>query len=389
MRRKIVAMIALVVAVGGAAAGYGWTHRPNSAPSPAASAPPPVPVVVGTVKQSDVPIYLRGLGTVQAFNTVTVHSQIQGQLDTINFTEGETVHQGDLLAQIDPRTYQAQLDQAVATKERDEANLANTQVNLTRDVRLGQYATQQLVDNTRAAVDQLNASVKSDQASIDNAQTLLSYTRLISPIDGVTGIRQIDVGNIIHPTDPNGLVVVTQIEPISVIFTLPETDLLQIQQAMAKGPLAVLAYSQDDKTELDQGQVLLINNQIDQTTGTVQLKATFPNKAHKLWPGEFVNARLLLETRHDGLTVAASVVQRGPQGTYAYVIKADDTAAISPISVGQITGGEALVESGLNANQRVVVDGQYKLQPGSPVTILRGKAAEEAASQSEEQEGIP
>jgi multidrug efflux system membrane fusion protein len=212
---------------------------------------------------------------------------------------------------------------------------------------------------------------------------------LTSPIDGVTGIRQIDVGNVIHPTDANGLVVVTQLEPISVIFTLPETDLLRIQDAMAKGPLAVLAYSQDDKTLLDQGQVLLINNQIDQSTGTVQLKATFPNKAHKLWPGEFVNARLLLETRHDGLTVDASVVQRGPQGPYAYVIKPDDTAAIAPITVGQITEGQALVESGLAANQQVVVDGQYKLQPGNRVTILHGRAAEEAASQLSQQEQIP
>ncbi|MBV8652697.1 MAG: efflux RND transporter periplasmic adaptor subunit, partial [Alphaproteobacteria bacterium] len=358
MRRKFIAAAAAAIVAGAIAGGAAWVGRPDRAAVPG-QASPPVPVVAGTVKQGDVPIYLRGLGTVQAFNTVTVRSQIQGQITSIDFTEGQTVHQGDLLAQIDPRTYQAQLDQALATKQRDQANLANTEVNLTRYEKLGQYATQQLVDNTRAEVDQLNAAIKSDQASIDNAQTLLSYTRLTSPIDGVTGIRQIDVGNVIHPTDANGLVVVTQIEPISVVFTLPETDLSRIQDAMAKGPLTVLAYSQDDKTLLDQGQLLLINNQIDQTTGTVQLKATFPNKAHKLWPGEFVNARLLLETRHDGLTVAASVVQRGPQGTYAYVITPDDTAEMRSVTVGPISEGEALIDSGLEANQQVVVDGQY------------------------------
>jgi multidrug efflux system membrane fusion protein len=219
----------------------------------------------------------------------------------------------------------------------------------------------------------------------------LTYTKLTSPIDGVVGIRQVDIGNIIHPTDPNGLVVVTQIEPISLIFTLPETDLPQIQQQQekTKGSLTVLAYNQDDTIQLDQGTLGLVNNQILQTTGSIQLKANFPNKAHRLWPGELVNARLLLDTRHDGLTVAASVVQQGPKGAYAYVINPNNTVEMRPDTVAQISEGQALINSGLKANEQVVVDGQYKLQPGSQVTILHGHAAEEAAAQSAQQAPIP
>jgi membrane fusion protein, multidrug efflux system len=219
----------------------------------------------------------------------------------------------------------------------------------------------------------------------------LSYTRLTSPIDGVTGIRQIDVGNVIHPTDPNGLVVVTQVQPISLIFTLPETVLPQIQrhQQKTREPLAVLAYSQDNTIKLGQGTLGLVNNEILQTTGSIQLKASFPNKAHRLWPGELVNVRLLLDTRHDGLTVPASVVQQGPNGAYAYVVDADGSVAIRPVKVAQISDGQAFIDSGLEANEQVVVDGQYKLQPGARVTALHGQAAEEAATQSAQQAPIP
>jgi len=240
-------------------------------------------------------------------------------------------------------------------------------------------------------VAQLEAAIKSDEALIEAANVQLSYTRLTSPIDGVTGIRQIDIGNVIHPTDPNGLVIVTQIEPISLIFTLPETvlPLIQQQQQKTNAPLNVLAYSQDNRTMLDQGTLGLVNNEIIQTTGSIQLKANFPNKAHRLWPGELINARLLLDTRHNGLTVAASVVQQGPNGAYAYVVNPDTSVAIRPIKVAQISEGQALVDSGLEANEQVVVDGQYKLQPGTRVTILHGKAAEEAAAQSAQQAPIP
>jgi multidrug efflux system membrane fusion protein len=240
-------------------------------------------------------------------------------------------------------------------------------------------------------VTQLQNAIKADDALIEAAQVQLSYTRLTSPIDGVVGIRQIDIGNIIHPTDPNGLVVVTQIEPISLIFTLPETDLpkIQQQQERTKAPLPVLAYSQDNTMQLDQGTLGLVNNEILQTTGSIQLKANFPNKAHRLWPGELVNARLLVDTRHDGLTVPASVVQQGPQGPYAYVVNPDGSVATRQIKVAQVSEGQALIDSGLKANEQVVVDGQYKLQPGTKVTYLHGKAAEEAIAQTNQQAPIP
>jgi membrane fusion protein, multidrug efflux system len=226
---------------------------------------------------------------------------------------------------------------------------------------------------------------------IDAAKVQLSYTRLTSPIDGVVGIRQIDVGNVISPSTTNGLVVVTQLDPISLIFTLPETVLPQIQRQQQKTnvPLSVLAYNQDHTMQLGRGELALVNNEILQTTGSIQLKATFPNKSHTLWPGELVNARLLVDTRHNGLTVPASVVQQGPNGAYAYVVKADSTVTVRPIKVAQISDGQALIDSGLKANEEVVVDGQYKLQPGTYVTVLHGKAAEEAAAQQAQQAPIP
>jgi multidrug efflux system membrane fusion protein len=371
------------------------THRlplERSAP-PAAATPPTAPVVAGTVTQHDVPIYLTGVGTVIAYNTVIVRSQIQGQIVSINFTEGQAVHTGDLLAQIDPSPYQAQLDQMTANRDRDQAQLANAQANLARYSQLGDkgWATPQLVETQQAQVAQLKAAIKADEALIEAAKVQLGYTRLTSPIDGVTGVRQIDIGNIIHPTDPNGLVVVTQIQPISLIFTLPETVLPQIQQQQQKtnNPLTVVAYSQDNTIKLDEGILGLVNNEILQTTGSIQLKANFPNKTNRLWPGELVNARLLLDTRHDGLTVPASVVQQGPQGAYAYVINPDNTVEIRPIKVAQVSDGQALIDSGLSANEQVVTDGQYKLQPGTRVEILHGKAAEEAAAQSAQQTPIP
>jgi membrane fusion protein, multidrug efflux system len=240
-------------------------------------------------------------------------------------------------------------------------------------------------------VAQLQAAIKSDEALIEGAKVQLGYTRLTSPIDGVVGIRQIDIGNIIHPTDANGLVVVTQIEPISLIFTLPETVLPQIQQQQqkTKGPLTVLAYSQDNTIKLDEGVLGLVNNEILQTTGSIQLKANFPNKEHRLWPGELVNARLLVDTRHDGLSVSASAVLQGPKGAYAYVINTNNTVEIRPVTVAQISEGQALINSGLTANEQVVVDGQYKLQPGTHVTILTGQAAEEAKAQTAQQAPIP
>ena len=393
MRRKVIisaiSAIAVAAIVGALVIKHRFPLEAASARAPAAV--PTVPVVAGTVTSADVPIYLQGVGTVIAYNTVIIRSQIQGQITKINFTEGQAVKTGDLLAVIDPRPYQAQLDQANANRSRDEAQLTNAQANLKRYSTLGSqgWATPQLVETQQAQVKQLQAAIKADEAAIEWAQTQLSYTQLTSPIDGVTGIRQVDIGNIIHPTDPNGLVVVTQVEPISVIFTLPETNLPQVQQHLADGTLKVEAYSQDNTMKLDEGNIDFIDNEIVQTTGSVRFRANFPNKEHKLWPGELVNAWLLLDTRHDGLTVSASAVQQGPQGPYAYVINPDSTVAVRPVKVAQVSGGRALIDTGLSAGEQVVVDGQYKLQPGNHVTILHGKAAQEAAAQSAQQVDIP
>src|SRR5437879_5995892 len=393
MKRKILVSVLLTAALAGAGLLY-FMHARLLQKATAAPAPPPaVSVVGGVVAQHDVPIYLSGVGTVIAYNTDVVRAQIQGQIMSINFTEGQTVHAGDLLAQIDPRPYQALIDQYTGNLERDQAQLKNAQANLTRYTNLGDkgWATPQLVETQQAQVGELQAAIKADQALIDAAKVQLSYTRLTSPIDGVVGIRQIDVGNIISPSNTNGLVVVTQLHPISLIFTLPETSLPQIQQQQqnTKTPLTVFAYNQDNSMQLDQGQLGLVNNEILQTTGSIQLKANFDNKENKLWPGELVNARLLVDTRHNGLTVPAAVVQQGTKGPYAYVVNPDSTVAIRPIKVAQISDGQALIDSGLKANEQVVVDGQYKLQPGTHVTILHGQAAQEAAAQDALQAPIP
>ena len=391
MRRAIAILTTAFVVVVGVAALVLTHGRARETTSIAPPAPPAVPVVAGAVTSGDVPIYLRGIGTVIAYNTVVVRSQIQGQITKITFTEGQTVKAGDMLAEIDPRPYQAQLDQLTANRERDQAQLTNSQANLGRYTQLLAKgdATAQLADTQKAQVIQLQSAVKSDEALIEAAKVQLEYTKLTSPIAGVTGVRQVDIGNIIHPTDPNGLVVVTQIEPISVIFTLPETDLPEIQQQMAKGPLTVLAYSHADKIKLDEGKLTLVNNQILQTTGTIQLKAEFPNTAHTLWPGELINARLLLETRHNALTIASSAVQQGPNGAYVYVIGPDRTVQMRPVTVAQISEGQALIHSGLQANEDVVLEGQYRLQPGSVVQELHGKAAQEADLQSAVEQAIP
>src|ERR1700712_109613 len=393
MKKKsaIAVLLTAVVAAGGL---LYFTHARTLGKAAAAPAPPPpVSVVAGVVAQHDVPIYLSGVGTAIAYNTDIVRAQIQGQINSINFTEGQTVHAGDLLAQSDPRPYQALIDQYIGNLERDQAQLINAQANLTRYTTLGEkgWATPQLLETQQAQVGELQAAIKADQALIDAAKVQLSYTRLTSPIDGVAGIRQINVGNIISPSNTNGLVVVTQLHPISLIFTLPETSLPQIQQQQQKTetPLAVLAYSQDNTIQLDQGVLGLVNNEILQTTGSIQLKATFANTSNRLWPGQLVNARLLVDTRHNGLTVSAAVVQQGPNGPFAYVVKPDRTVEVRPIKIAQISEGQALIDSGLQANEQVVVDGQYKLQPGVHVAILHGKAAQEEAAQDALQAPIP
>src|SRR5262245_2209327 len=389
MRKRLIILTVLLLA----ACGSGLTAWHIYAPKPVqvSIAPPAVPVVAASVLKHDVPIYLRGVGTVIAYNNVIVRSQITGQLIKIAFMQGQTVKKGDLLAEIDPRPYQAQLDQTMANRDRDQALVLNAQANLNRYVPLAQkgYATSQLVDTQKGQLAQLQAMVKSDEALIEQAKTNLSYTQLTSPIDGVTGIRQIDEGNIIHPTDPNGLVDVTQIQPISLIFSLPQIDFVEIQQQMTEGPLTVLAYSQDDKVQLDEGKLDLIDNQIVQTTGTIRLRASFPNAKRQLWPGELVNARLLLDTRRDGLTIPAAAVQQGPKGSFVWVIGPDETVQARPVTVAQISDGQALIDSGLQADEKVVVDGQYRLQTGALVRQLHGKAAQEADLQSAVEQAIP
>ena len=386
----LLTMIAVIAVAAGGALAVTRMSAFRAAPPQKPEPPPAISIVAASVQSHDVPIYLRGVGTVIAYNNVLVRSQITGQLVKISFHQGQQVKKGDVLAVIDPTPYQAQLDQAIANRDRDQAHLENAKIDLNRYTELAKQKSiaQQLANSQKAIVDQLVAVIKADEAIIESARVNLGYTNLTSPIDGVTGIRQIDIGNIIHPTDVNGLVDVTQIEPISLIFTLPEAEFVPVQERLSHGPVTVFVDSQGGK-QLDQGTLNLIDNQIIQTTGTIRLRAQFPNKKHLLWPGQLVNARLLLDTRHDGLTVPASVVLQGPQGPYAYVVNPDSSVAIRPIKIAQISEGQALIDSGLKANEQVVVDGQYKLQPGVHVTILHGRAAEEAAAQSAQQAPIP
>jgi multidrug efflux system membrane fusion protein len=388
-RTLIITFVALAAVLAGATL---WFFAKNRQPVVAAApVPTAVPVVAAIVTGKDVPIYLRGIGTVIAYNTDVVRSQIQGQIVQIAFTEGQTVKAGDLLAQIDPRPYQAQIEQLTANRNRDQAQLTNAEANLSRYTKLGDkgYATPQLIETQKAQVAQLQAAVQADQALIDQANIQLSYTRLTSAIPGITGVRQIDIGNVIHPTDPNGLVVVTQIEPISLLFTLPQTDIPAVQEQMAKGPMKVIANSQDNKIKLGEGKLLLVNNEIAGTTGTVELKAEFPNHDHRLWPGQLVNARLLLDTQKNAITVAGSAVQQGQTGAYVYVVKADQTAELRSVHVAQIRDGRALIDHGLKSGDVVVVDGQYRLKEGSRVQQLHGKAAREADLQSSVQDALP
>lgn len=385
---------AAIVALAALAVVYFRSDRDQAAP--AAAAVQPVPVIATTVQQHDVPIILTGLGTVTALNTAMVGSQVTGLLISVDFREGQLVKKGGLLAQIDPRPYQAQVDQAEATLSHDQANLKNAQLNLERYRGLAaeNSIAHEQFDNQQATVEELNAQIKIDQAAIEYAKAQLSYTSLVAPFDGVTGFRLLDVGNIIHPatssttasstgstatttsataqsnqSTSNALVVVTQVQPISVIFTLATTDIAEVQSAMAKGPLQAVAFSQDDTTQLDTGSLLVVNNQADPGSGTVQLKAVFPNQQRQLWPGTFVNVRLVTSTQHDGLTVPLDAVQQGPQGLIVFVVGQDHKIAIRPVSMRQSFKGVALIEKGLKAGETVVVRGQYRLSPGTLVTL--------------------
>jgi multidrug efflux system membrane fusion protein len=351
-----------------------WLPGTRAEAAPKSKGNGAVVVHTAVVKRADVPVYLDGLGSVQAFYTAKITARIDGQLQEVAFKEGQTVHKGELLARIDPRTYQAALEQAQATLAKDTAQLANARRDLDRyhSLEPSHLASKQQLDTQTALVAQLEAQLKADQAAIDNAQTQLDYTRITSPIDGRTGIRLVDPGNNLHASDATGIVVVTQVQPISVVFTLPEQNVATVNGALAAGAVTVAALSRDGQTELDRGTLALVDNQIDPTTGTVKLKATFPNAHNALWPGEFVNARVLVKTQRGALTIPATALQRGADGTFAYVVKADSTVEARPIKTDGEIGDIAVVEQGLAAGDRVVTSNQFRLEPGTHVKPSAG-----------------
>jgi membrane fusion protein, multidrug efflux system len=362
--RTVAVGIGIVVCV--LSAGWYWLAHRNAGPP---KAPPAVAVNVATVTRGDVPMYLEGLGTVQAFYTVTVTARVDGRIDKVAFREGQDVKKGALLVQIDPRPYQAALGVAIATRDKDRAQLENARRDMERYDLLApeDLASKQTVDTQKALIAQLIAQVKGDEAAIDSARTNLDYTTITSPIDGRTGIRLVDPGNNVHATDTTGMVVVTQLEPISIIFSLPEEDFAQLQGALGRGEVTATALSRDDKAVLDAGTVALIDNQIDQTTGTIRVKATLPNKQRKLWPGEFVNVRVQTQMRRQVLTVPASALQRGPDGLFTYTVQADSTISATPVTAAEPVGDVVVVENGLNVGQQVVTSNFYRLQPGTHI----------------------
>jgi multidrug efflux system membrane fusion protein len=327
-----------------------------------------VRVTTAPVAKADFPVYLTGLGTVQGFNTVVVRTRVDGQIDKIAFQEGQTVNQGDLLVEIDPRPYQATLDQAKAKKDQDEANLANANLDLQRYTKLGEFATKQQTDTQRSTVQQLTAQIAADAAAISNAQTQLDYTQVKSPIPGVAGLRQVDIGNIVNASTQTGIVTIAQIEPIAVIFTAPEEQLPYINEAQAVAPLKVIAITTDGKKPLAEGTLAVVNNQVDSTSGTIRLKAVFDNKNHALWPGQSVSTRLLVKTLKDATVVPDEAIQHGTEGLYAYVVNPDNKAELHKVKVSQSIDGRSVVDDGLTPGQQVITAGQYKVQRGTLVT---------------------
>ncbi|PGH57715.1 efflux transporter periplasmic adaptor subunit [Azospirillum palustre] len=376
------------VVLAGLVGGVGYAVQQKLAP-PAATQPgqPPGPggppgggpggprnnvvaVQAGTVAREDVPIWFDGIGTVQAFNTVTVRARVDGELQRVSLQEGQLVKAGDLLATIDSRPLQAQLAQAQAKKAQDEAQLANARRDLERNMNLKEFASRQSVDTQRALVAQYEAQIRADEAAIEAVQVQLNYTTVTAPISGRIGLRNVDQGNVVRASDQTGIATITQVQPIAVLFTLPEKQLQAVLAAQAQGPVTVEAQDREGRRVLDTGKLSVVDNLIDSGTGTIRLKAEMPNDPQKLWPGQFVNVRLLSTIRRGATTVPATVVQRGPQGTYAYVIKDDLTVEQRPIKVARQEETKAIVDEGLIPGERVVVDGQYRLQPGSKIRIV-------------------
>ena len=338
-----------------------------------------VPVTIAPVVKADFPVYLSGLGTVQGFNTVLVRTRVDGQINKIAFREGQLVKQGDALVQIDPRPYQAALDQAKAKKAQDEANLANANLDLQRFTRLGEFATRQQTDTQRSTVLQLTAQLAADDAAIFNTQTQVDYTTVRAPIPGVAGLRQVDVGNIVNAATQTGIVTIAQIEPIAVIFTAPEDQLPTINEAQSAQPLKAIALTTDGKKTLSEGVLSVINNQVDTTSGTIRLKAVFDNKNHALWPGQSVSTRLLVTTLKDATVIPDDAVQHGVDGLYAFAVSADNKAELRRISVSTSIDGRSVVDQGLSPGERVIVSGQYKVLPGSSVAVAVANSTQGSA----------
>jgi multidrug efflux system membrane fusion protein len=367
-----VLLAAVLVAAGGYAAWRQYvvaprTEQTNNAQK-ARSGPPPVAVKTAPVEKADFPVYLTGLGNVQGFNTVVVRTRVDGQINKIAFNEGQFVKQGDILAEIDPRPFQAAFDQANAKKAQDQANLANAQLDLQRYTKLGEFATKQQTDTQRSTVTQLTAQIEADEAAISNTRTQLDYATIRAPLAGVTGFRQVDQGNIVNSATQTGIVTIAQIEPIAVIFTAPEEQLPQIKAALAIAPPKVIAMSTDGKKVLSTGTLSLINNQVDTTSGTIRLKAAFENKDHALWPGQAVSTRLLVSTLKDATVVPDDAVQHGTDGLYAFTVNQDNKAELHRIKVTKSIDGRSVVDEGLSPGQQVITAGQYKVQPGSLVS---------------------
>jgi membrane fusion protein, multidrug efflux system len=374
----------LVLAV--LAAGTTWRHVSAQAQQNAAKGPPPpLPVTVARAERRDVPVYLEALGSVQALNTIAIRAQVDGKLQSVNFVEGQEVHRGDTLAIIDPRPFQAALDQAVAKKAQDKAQLIAAEKDLVRfkTLVLRSFETQQNVDLQQAKVDVAKATIDADQAAIEGAETQLSYATITAPIDGKVGFRLVDAGNIVHASDPTPLTVLTQVRPSVAVFTLPQKNLTDIYEATLRGPVRVLAFDQDNVRQLAFGELLLIDNQIDQTTSTIRLKARFPNDDNRLWPGEFVRVRILSETSKGAVTIPTVAVQRGPLGQYTWVVKDDGTVDQRPIETTLISNDLTIATKGLSEGERVVTNGQYRLQPGTRVDVkppASAKTAEQTPS---------
>ena len=368
---RLVAGIVVALVIVGGGGGIFYRSRQAAAAAAAKGAAPdrPVPVVLAPVEKKDVPVYLEGLGNALPTYTVTVHTQVNGPLLSVNFKEGQFVHKGDLVAQVDPRPYLALLHQAEAALARDQATLKNAVLNLERYRELSQQkliAVQQYPDQI-ALRDTTIGTVKTDEAQIESARLNVEYSRIVSPIDGVTGVRLIDPGNLVQTTDASGLVVITQLDPMTVLFTLPEDDLLRVQTELAKGALVIDAYSRDGSHKLATGTLTFIDNQINQTTATIRLRASFANPKSILWPNEFVKARMLLSTEKDATVIPAVAIQRGPTGTFVYTAGADMVAEMRPVEIASLQGDVAIIKKGLAAGEVVVSDGQNQLKPGSKV----------------------